>query len=86
MRLCHRIAVIGASAIWLRVSIPRSAVAEQRPLFELGFGPGAIYQNYYAGVSDTREIAFPAIIPVYRGKALKTDEEGARVQLFQGDR
>ena len=64
-----------------------TAIAEEKlPLFELALGPGALYQNYYPGTKDTRKFGFPAIIPVYRGKTLKSDEQGARAQLFKDDR
>ncbi len=60
--------------------------AEKLPIYELGFGPGALYQNYYLGTKDTRSFAFPAIVPIYRGETFKSDEQGARAQLFKDDR
>ncbi len=57
--------------------------AEKLPVYEIGIGPGAVYQNYYLGTSDTRGFVFPAIIPVVRGETFKSDEEGARAQLFK---
>ncbi|MBX2867288.1 MAG: MipA/OmpV family protein [Acidiferrobacterales bacterium] len=63
-----------------------AAQAERLPVYELGIGPGAIYQNYYLGTKDTRSFAFPAIVPIYRGETFKSDEEGARAQLFKDDK
>jgi len=60
-----------------------SAYAEKLPVYEIGIGPGAVYQNYYLGTSDTRSFVFPAIVPVVRGETFKSDEEGARAQLFK---
>ena len=63
-----------------------SSHADKQPEFELGLGLGGIYQNYYLGTSDSRQFAFPVIIPIYRGETLKADEEGARAQIFKDNR
>jgi len=73
----------GALILAATMLMSNAHAAEQLPVYELGIGPGAIYQNYYLGTSDTRSFAFPAIVPVYRGKTFKSDEEGARAQLFK---
>ena len=60
--------------------------AELLPLWELGVGFGAIHQSYYTGTKQTRQFAFPTIVPTYRGKVFKSDDEGIRAQLFKSDR
>jgi len=56
------------------------------PLWELGVGLGVIHQPYYTGTKQTRQIAFPTIVPTYRGKVFKSDDKGMRAQLFKSDR
>jgi len=56
------------------------------PLWELGIGIGAIHQPYYTGTKQTRQIAFPTIVPTYRDKVFKSDDKGMRAQLFKSDR
>jgi len=70
----------------LVTGIWRFASADQLPLSELGIGPGTLYQNYYPGTNDTRSFVFPAFVPIFRGDTLKSDEEGARAQLFEDAR
>ncbi len=72
--------------IALNITLMPQAFAKKLPLFELGVGPGAIYQNYYPGTKDTRLFPLPAIIPIYRGNIIKSDNEGVRAQLFKNNR
>lgn len=67
-------------------AIADAGEAQELPLFELGAGPGMLHQHYYPGTKDTRSFAFPAIIPVYRGDTLKSDEEGIRAEVVKDDR
>lgn len=60
--------------------------AKELPLWELGFGFGALQQSYYTGTQQTRAYAFPVILPVYRGDFLKSDDKGIRAQLFKDER
>lgn len=83
-RLKAGIGVLVTSVIG--IALPAVAHAEERPVFELGLGLGVISQNYYPGTKDTRTFAFPAIIPVYRGETLKSDEEGVRAELKKNSR
>ena len=60
--------------------------AEEKPLWELGIGIGALSQPFYTGTSQRRNVAFPVILPVYRGEVLKADDQGVRAELFDNDR
>lgn len=59
---------------------------EELPLWELGLGAGGLHQPYYVGTKQTRTFAFPVPVPVYRGKVIKSDDEGMRAELFNSDR
>jgi len=43
-------------------------------------------QPYYIGTKDTRTFAFPAPVPIYRGKFFKSDDAGMRAELFNNER
>lgn len=60
--------------------------AEELPLWELGLGLGALHQPYYVGTKQNRTFAFPVPVPIYRGKVLKSDDEGMRAELLNNDR
>lgn len=68
------------------LSISSVSQAEEKPLWELGIGIGALHQPYYVGTKDTRTYAFPAPLPVYRGNIFRSDEKGMRAQLIEEDR
>lgn len=59
-----------------------AAHAEEKPLWEAGFGVGAIVFSDYRGSDEAR--AYPVPLPyfVYRGDILKADREGMRGELF----
>ena len=56
------------------------------PLWEISLGAGTIYQPYYIGTKQTRQVAFPIVFPTYRGEIFKSDEEGVRAQVLKNDR
>jgi len=56
------------------------------PLLELELGAGVVHQSYYTGTTQTREIFFPIVKPIYRGKFFKSDEKGLRAELFKNGR
>jgi len=78
--------LVGAAMAAFALAASSPASSEVLPVFELGIGLGAIHQNYYPGTEDTRSFAFPAIIPIYRGEHLKSDEEGVRAELAKDSR
>jgi outer membrane scaffolding protein for murein synthesis (MipA/OmpV family) len=59
---------------------------EELPLWELGLGVGGLHQPYYVGTKENRTFGFPAPVPVYRGKFVKSDDEGVRAELFNSER
>ena len=56
------------------------------PLWELGLGLGAVHQAYYTGTKQSRVVLLPIPVPVYRGKILKSDDDGIRAELFKSKR
>jgi MipA family protein len=58
------------------------AVAEEKPLWELGAGVGAATVPDYAGSDEYRAYVAPIPYVVYRGKFLKADRGGLRTELF----
>jgi outer membrane scaffolding protein for murein synthesis (MipA/OmpV family) len=62
------------------------APADLKPLWEFGLGAGVLAFNDYRG-SDTSH-AYPIPLPyfVYRGRILRSDENGLRGRLFNQDR
>jgi len=62
------------------------AHAEERPLWELGLGAGALSLPDYRGSDERHRYLFPVPYVVYRGEVFKADREGARAQLTVSDR
>jgi len=75
-----------AALIVLASLAPRTACAEQQPLWEFGLGVGALVFNDYRGADTTH--AYPVPVPyfVYRGKFLESDRDGLRGKLLHQDR
>lgn len=67
-------------------SAERDAEAAERPLWELGVGPGVVSLPYYRGAEGNRLLPVPFIYPIYRGDFLKVDEEGIRGLFVKSDR
>lgn len=63
-----------------------NAQTEELPLWELGLGFGGLHQPYYPGSDATRSFLFPVPVPVYRGKIVKSDDEGVRAEIDLNDR
>jgi len=59
-----------------------TAQADPRPLWEVGFGVGALFFNDYRGASSSH--VYPAPVPylIYRGRYLRADRDGVRGRLF----
>jgi MipA family protein len=74
--------ITSALILLLSASWAMSAHAEQKPLFEIGVGPGVAVLPDYTGSDESR--AYPGPVPyvVYRGKFLKADRDGVRTRLF----
>ncbi|MEO8038861.1 MAG: MipA/OmpV family protein [Betaproteobacteria bacterium] len=65
---------------------PTPGHAEQRPLWELGVGPVALYLPDYRGSDEGRGYVYPFPYVAYRGDHLKVDREGIRGIFFESDR
>jgi outer membrane scaffolding protein for murein synthesis (MipA/OmpV family) len=70
----------------LATAVTSSSRADEKPLWEFGFGAGMFFFNDYRG-SDTAH-AYPIPVPyfVYRGQIFKSDQEGLRGRFVDLDR
>jgi outer membrane protein len=65
----------------------RSAqAAEDKPLWELGIGVGALRLPHYRGSDQSHSWLLPVPYVVYRGDIFKADRNGARALLVDADR
>jgi outer membrane protein len=73
------LALMGSVAMLLA---PTLRAEEQRPLWEFGFGVGALVFNDYRGASTSH--VYPAPVPyfIYRGKFLRADRDGVHGRFF----
>ncbi|WP_374565641.1 MipA/OmpV family protein [Ideonella sp.] len=62
------------------------AHAEDKPLWELGIGAGALVLPHYRGADQSHVWLLPVPYAVYRGELFKADRDGARATLFDGER
>ena len=60
--------------------------AEEKPLWEAGFGFFALTSPDYRGSDETREYLLPLPYVVYRGDLLKVDRSGIYSRMFESDR
>ncbi|AFL74193.1 MipA/OmpV family protein [Thiocystis violascens] len=62
------------------------ADAEERPLWEIGFGGGVIQIPDYRGSSESGVYPYPFVMPIYRGRSFQADEEGIKGVLGESNR
>jgi outer membrane protein len=62
-----------------------SAMADEKPLWEIGLGVTALQLPAYRGSADTRTDVLPIPYLVYRGDHFKADKDGVRGVLFDSD-
>lgn len=62
-----------------------AAVAEEKPLWEIGLGVSALQLPAYRGAAETRTDVLPIPYLLYRGDHLKADKDGLRGVLFDSD-
>ena len=62
------------------------ACADALPLWEVGLGGGALRIPDYRGAQDAHVYPYPFAIPFYRGKYLRSDEQGVRGELLMSKR
>lgn len=70
----------------MALALPAFACAEQRPLWEIGAGIGALRLPHYRGSDQSHNWLLPVPYVIYRGEILKADRDGARAVLFESDR
>ena len=68
--------------MWLSTA----ALAEQKPLWQLGVGPAGLISPHYLGADDSHEYLAPLPYFEYNGERLKADRDGVRGVLLQRDR
>lgn len=66
--------------------LPAVACADALPLWEIGVGGGALRIPDYRGAQNAHVYPYPFAIPFYRGKYLRSDEQGVRGELFMSSR
>ena len=62
-----------------------TALAEEKPLWELGLGLFAVKLPAYRGAAETSDDVLPTPYVVYRGEYFKADKDGVRGVLFDSD-
>jgi MipA family protein len=62
------------------------AIAEDKPLWELGVGTGVLVFNDYRGSNTTHAYPLPFPYFVYRGKLFKADDKGLRGLFLNQER
>ena len=65
---------------------PLCCLAETKPLWELGIGPGAVEFSDYPGSSAYRTYLIPVPYVRYRGKFLRSDRDGVRGVVLDAPR
>ena len=78
--LCFSLTILSI----LLASFSHCSHATEKPLWEVGIGFGSINQPYYIGTKQKRTVSFPTILPVYRGKIFKADDQGMRAEFVKG--
>lgn len=63
-----------------------TALADERPLWELGIGAAGLRLPHYRGSDQSHNWLLPVPYVVYRGEIFKADRDGARAVLFESER
>ena len=83
---CHPLA-LAALLTGLSLTAPQAAMAEQdRPLWEIGVGVGAVSFPAYRGSDEHQQYGLPTPYFTFHGRFLKADRHGVRGQLFESER
>lgn len=69
----------------LVLSLSGVQAVEEKPLWELGIGVGALSFPSYRGSDETNNFVMPVPLFAYHGKVLKADRRGIRGALFDSD-
>jgi outer membrane scaffolding protein for murein synthesis (MipA/OmpV family) len=82
----HRLAFLTTCAVVALSQNPGVALAEDKPLWELGLGVADLLYPAYRGSSETRNYVLPMPLFVYRGQFLRADKDGVRGIFFDSER
>lgn len=83
MRVCHWLV---ASLMFLTLLLPKSALCEEKPLWEVGAGLVLLQMPDYRGSDESRIYLLPYPYLIYRGDILKVDRERISGRIFKTDR
>lgn len=75
---------VAALALLTPLALP--VAAEDKPLWELGLGVGALRLPHYKGSDQQHTWILPVPYVVYRGNIFRADREGARAVLLDASR
>ncbi|NTW06520.1 MAG: MipA/OmpV family protein [Syntrophaceae bacterium] len=84
MNIKHNVIVF--LILLLVVSLPSSAVSEEKPLWELGIGAAFLQMPDYRGSDEYKFYVLPYPYIVYRGDILKVDDRRITGRVFKTDR
>lgn len=72
--------------VLLGSALASHTLAEQKPLWEIGLGVGAVSFPAYRGSDEQRALILPTPYFVYHGELFKADRNGVRGVFFDSDR
>jgi outer membrane scaffolding protein for murein synthesis (MipA/OmpV family) len=70
----------------ISIVLPKAAISDEKPLWELGIGFSALLLPDYRGSDESRVYPLPYPYFIYRGDVLKVDENKISGQIFKTDR
>lgn len=86
-RLRERVCAAGAAGTLMAAGLVAAPAARaEQPLWELGLGAAALRLPDYRGADHSRNWLLPLPYVVYRGEILRSDRDGARAMLVDGER
>lgn len=68
------------------IFVASTSFAEEKPLWELGFGVFTLTSPDYRGSDESRSYLLPLPYVIYRGDILQADRSGISGRLFKSDR
>jgi outer membrane scaffolding protein for murein synthesis (MipA/OmpV family) len=75
----------GMLLLWVAGGAATRARADDKPLWEVGLGLGAVAFEDYRGSATTHAYPLPVPYLIYRGEFLQADRDGVRGKLFNQD-
>jgi outer membrane scaffolding protein for murein synthesis (MipA/OmpV family) len=82
----NRFVRIGSLLVFMTCCLGHaSAIADEKPLWELGVGVFAVQLPAYRGAMESSNDILPIPYVVYRGEHIKADKDGVRGVLFDSD-